>query len=307
MRSRNVSPGFAVTRTTMRSLSTRVPPVTPERSPPASRITGADSPVMADSSTDGDALDDLAVGRDHVAGLDRRRGRRRGGRAPGRGSSTSPGPSRRAIVVVRVLRRLSAWALPRPSASASAKFANSTVSHSQIAIWSSNATAWPCDDVDGELAGDEHRDDPDREDHGVAEERAGIELAERVEQCGASDRPARAARWWRWSPGEPPGEGLGQGAESEGGEEGQGADQQDHADQEADEDRRGRSACCRSTPAGSSARPGPGEAERGQDHEEAAEHHRRAQEVVVVVRRRGQSRERRAVVVPGRARRRGSR
>ena len=36
----------------MRSDRTRVPPVTPERSPPASRMTGADSPVMADSSTD---------------------------------------------------------------------------------------------------------------------------------------------------------------------------------------------------------------------------------------------------------------
>ena len=37
-------------RTTIRSDSTRVPPVTAERSPPASRITGADSPVIADSS-----------------------------------------------------------------------------------------------------------------------------------------------------------------------------------------------------------------------------------------------------------------
>ena len=36
----------------MRSDSTRVPPVTPERSPPASRTTGADSPVIADSSTE---------------------------------------------------------------------------------------------------------------------------------------------------------------------------------------------------------------------------------------------------------------
>ena len=52
MRSRNDSPAPAVMRTTMRSESTRVPPVTPERSPPASRITGADSPVIADSSTD---------------------------------------------------------------------------------------------------------------------------------------------------------------------------------------------------------------------------------------------------------------
>ena len=29
-----------------------MPPVTPERSPPASRMTGVDSPVMADSSTE---------------------------------------------------------------------------------------------------------------------------------------------------------------------------------------------------------------------------------------------------------------
>ena len=36
----------------IRSDSTLVPPVTRERSPPDSRITGADSPVIADSSTD---------------------------------------------------------------------------------------------------------------------------------------------------------------------------------------------------------------------------------------------------------------
>ena len=52
MRSRKDSPGLAVMRTTIRSDSTFVPPVTAERSPPLSRMTGADSPVMADSSTD---------------------------------------------------------------------------------------------------------------------------------------------------------------------------------------------------------------------------------------------------------------
>ena len=52
MRSRNVSPGFEVILTLILSDNTRVPPVTAERSPPASRITGADSPVMADSSTE---------------------------------------------------------------------------------------------------------------------------------------------------------------------------------------------------------------------------------------------------------------
>ena len=52
MRSRKVEPGAAVMRTLIQSDSTRVPPVTAERSPPDSRMTGADSPVIADSSTD---------------------------------------------------------------------------------------------------------------------------------------------------------------------------------------------------------------------------------------------------------------
>ncbi len=52
IRSRKVSPGFDVIRTLIWSDKTRVPPVTAERSPPASRITGADSPVIADSSTE---------------------------------------------------------------------------------------------------------------------------------------------------------------------------------------------------------------------------------------------------------------
>ena len=51
IRSMNVSPGLEVIRTTIRSDSTVVPPVTALRSPPDSRITGADSPVIADSST----------------------------------------------------------------------------------------------------------------------------------------------------------------------------------------------------------------------------------------------------------------
>ena len=46
-----LSPGFCVITTTIRSDSTRVPPVTELRSPPLSRITGALSPVIALSST----------------------------------------------------------------------------------------------------------------------------------------------------------------------------------------------------------------------------------------------------------------
>jgi hypothetical protein len=49
--SRKVCPGSAVIWTTIWSDSTLVLPVTAERSPPDSRITGADSPVIADSST----------------------------------------------------------------------------------------------------------------------------------------------------------------------------------------------------------------------------------------------------------------
>ena len=52
MRSRKPSPSRLVTRTTSQSDSTRVPPVTAEKSPPASRSTGADSPVTALSFTE---------------------------------------------------------------------------------------------------------------------------------------------------------------------------------------------------------------------------------------------------------------
>ena len=52
MRSRKVEPGAAVMRTRIQSESTWVPPVTAERSPPNSRITGADSPVIAASLTE---------------------------------------------------------------------------------------------------------------------------------------------------------------------------------------------------------------------------------------------------------------
>src|ERR1700686_4303788 len=49
--------------------------------------------------------------------------------------SSSPSTNRRAIVSERVLRSAAAWALPRPSATASAKLAKRTVNQSQIVIW----------------------------------------------------------------------------------------------------------------------------------------------------------------------------
>ncbi len=49
--SRNDSPGMDVISIISQSLVTVVPPVTDEKSPPRSFTTGADSPVIADSST----------------------------------------------------------------------------------------------------------------------------------------------------------------------------------------------------------------------------------------------------------------
>ena len=48
-----------------------------------------------------------------------------------------------AEVSVRIRRSVSAWALPRPSATASAKFANKTVNHSQTVIWPENSAVIP--------------------------------------------------------------------------------------------------------------------------------------------------------------------
>ena len=111
------------------------------RSPPDSRITGADSPVIADSSTlampsmTSPSPGMISPGLDDhdVALLQLRRRHRLLGCRPGVQSS-----SRRAMVSVLARRSVSAWALPRPSATASARLANSTVSHSQTVISQAN-------------------------------------------------------------------------------------------------------------------------------------------------------------------------
>ena len=124
MRSMKDWPGSCVISTTMRSESTRVPPVTALRSPPASRMTGADSPVIADSSTE--AMPSITVPSPGIT-------------SPVSTTTTSPRvsaeaalvePSRNvATVSERIARSASACALPRPSAIASAKLPNATVSH----------------------------------------------------------------------------------------------------------------------------------------------------------------------------------
>ena len=119
-------------RTTMRSDSTLVPPVTAERSPPLSRMTGADSPVIADSSTDATpSITSPSPGMSSPASTTTRSPARS---AVALTTSARPSRSRRALVSKRMRRSESACALPRPSATASAKLANSTVNHSQTEI-----------------------------------------------------------------------------------------------------------------------------------------------------------------------------
>src|ERR1700723_3480540 len=142
IRSMKVSPGLEVIFTTIRADSTLVPPVTADRSPPDSRMTGADSPVMADSSTEATpSTTSPSPGMNSPATTTTRSSDRNIELA-----TVSVDPFdfwRRAIVSLRALRSVSACALPRPSAMASAKFANSTVNHSHKVICRLNLKSVP--------------------------------------------------------------------------------------------------------------------------------------------------------------------
>ncbi|MCY1220169.1 hypothetical protein D9M72_321720 [compost metagenome] len=127
-----LSPGLVVMRATIQSDRTRVPPVTDEKSPPDSRITGADSPVMALSSTEATpSITSPSPGIISPACTSTTSPRRSA--VAGRASVAPPrlpSFSTRAVTVVFRPRSASACCLLRPSASASAKFANNTVNHS---------------------------------------------------------------------------------------------------------------------------------------------------------------------------------
>ena len=126
--SRKLLPGSWVISTTMRSDSTRVPPVTALRSPPDSRTTGADSPVIADSSTD--AMPSTTVPSPGISSP---------ASTTTRSPLTSSAPTSRRRRAGGPRSRCAwregtaAWALPRPSASASARLPKTTVSHSHTA------------------------------------------------------------------------------------------------------------------------------------------------------------------------------
>ena len=114
MVSTKVEPGSEVILTLMESESTTVPPVTAQRSPPASRTTGADSPVIADSSTvAAPSMTSPSPGMVSPAST-----RTMAPLVSSDAGTTSMPESvmRLAVASSRTERRLSAWALPRPSA-----------------------------------------------------------------------------------------------------------------------------------------------------------------------------------------------
>ena len=137
IRSKKVSPGFLVILMVISSLKTSVPPVTELRSPPDSRMTGADSPVMALSSM-------LAMPLMTSPSL--------GITSPALTTTTSPTLRLSELTFLRLPSSLSllalplflpersalACALPLPSANASAKLAKSTVKKSHTKTQNSN-------------------------------------------------------------------------------------------------------------------------------------------------------------------------
>ena len=134
IRSMKVSPGFVVILTTIRSESTFVPPVT--AAAVAAGLADDGRRLAGDGRLvdGGDALDDVTVAGDDVAGLadDQVADAQLGAGHLLLGLAVRR--SRRATVSVLALRRVSACALPRPSATASARLAKITVSQSQALI-----------------------------------------------------------------------------------------------------------------------------------------------------------------------------
>ena len=189
-------PGSWVISTTMRSESTRVPPVTALRSPPASRITGADSPVIADSSTE--AMPSITVPSPGIT-------------SPASTTTTSPRrssdagfspPSRsRATVSVRIARRLVGLRLaaalgerlgevgeddrqPQPDRDRERE-------PGRLVAAAERAAA---EDLDQPGDGGDHGADLDHEHDRVADLHARVELAQRVEQRRAQDRAVESER-----------------------------------------------------------------------------------------------------------------
>ena len=124
--SRKEPPGSAAILIFSQSDTTVVPPVTDEKSPPASRVTGADSPVMADSSTE--AIPSITSPSLGISSLILTMTTSPFFNSEAETSISEPSSlSKWATVSFFVFFSVSAWAFPRPSATDSAKLANKTV------------------------------------------------------------------------------------------------------------------------------------------------------------------------------------
>ena len=133
MRSRKVCPGSAVILIIISLAITVVPPVTALRSPPDSRTTGADSPVIAASLTSAAPFTTSPSPGIISFAFTRTRSpfRRSEEDTSVEEASKDSAVSFRAGTLVFDCRRDAALAFPRPSDRDSAKLEKSTVSHSQ--------------------------------------------------------------------------------------------------------------------------------------------------------------------------------
>ena len=171
-----------------------MPPVTALRSPPDSRITGALSPVITDSSTVAMPSITSPSPGNQVARVARSRCRRRAAAKPAPARSCRERQAASPATSVLVLRSASACALPRASAIASAKFANSTVnqSHSEIWIWNPIRRA-PVNDVADQEHRGQRRAHLDHEHHRILQQRDRVQLDERCPRSPARRSPGRTA------------------------------------------------------------------------------------------------------------------
>src|SRR5579875_589011 len=313
IRSMKVSPGLAVIFTTTRSDSTRVPPVTADRSPPNSRMTGADSPVMADSSTEA-TPSTTSPSPGMISPASTTTWSPSWSWVPGTCSSGTPSrpgaqpDSRRATVSRLVLRSVSAWALPRPSATASARLANTTVSQSQttmvqlntegvrIAVYRVSAAPASTTNMTGLRTWT----------RGSSFFRAsGADFS----SIRGSSRPppmrrsavAALAAGWAGASGlvvmDMSVQSFGEGAQGERGEVGQADEHEDHRDQHAGEQRGSGVEGARAGRHGLLSGQRPGQAEGEDLRREPAEQHDDATGHLVPGRRRAEAAERRPVVV----------
>ena len=136
----------------------------------------------------GHALDDVAVAGDDLAGDDDDPVAEASAAVAGT-SLVAVASSRCAVVSVLARRRVAACALPRPSATASARLANTTVSQSQA----TTAQAKTLGSVTAD-DGREDRADLDDEHDRVAHHDPGVELAQGVRAARSAASSGRAAR-----------------------------------------------------------------------------------------------------------------